>query len=133
MVSLKIIDPYNEYDLAFTYDLRIDNREFFFTSKGFSWRDHVAWIHQAHLIPKFDFYLIMSGDKRAGTIAVEHRESCEFLQNLCIATEFRGKGLARWAITQLMKPNRFIIAQVKPENKKVIKMYKELGFWQVKR
>lgn len=130
--KLRRMRPNSLFDMTFAYDLRVANAKYFFTEEPPLWPDHVSWYAHRCKDPNFDFYLIWTGGVRVGTIAVEHRPECEFLQNLCIKEEFRGYGIARWAITQLMLPGRFIIAQVKPSNKHVIKMYQDLGFWRVR-
>ena len=130
--NLRRVDNKNIYDQSFTFTLRNDNRSSFFYDCEIKWMDHVKWLEQDGTRPDFDFFIIEWYGERAGTIAVEHRKDCEFLQNLCVASWARGHGLARWAIQELMLPNRFIIAQVKPENVSVINMYEELGFWRVK-
>jgi ribosomal protein S18 acetylase RimI-like enzyme len=130
--KLKLINIYDHSDLAFTCNLRNDNREFFFNPDHIDWFSHCQWLSDKNRQKDFEFFIIWVGRKRAGTIAVEHRDSCNFLQNLCISSEYRGRGLAKWAIQQLMKKGKFTVAQVKPDNKKVIKMYTELGFWRVK-
>jgi ribosomal protein S18 acetylase RimI-like enzyme len=124
---------YEHEDIRFAFDLRNANAANFFYSKPLEWLDHVVWCTEVRDNERgdFDFYILEVTGKRAGTIGVEHRQDCEFLQNLCVHEWARGQGLAKWAICQLMKPGRFIIAQVKPSNKHVIKMYEELGFWRV--
>lgn len=132
-VKLKKIDITNYKEMEFALKLRNDNADYFFRSAKVDWWDHVKWFRSNASNTAFEFFIIMCNNKRAGTLAVEHRASCEFLQNLCVHKDFRGRGLAKKAITKLMKPNRFIVAQVKSDNRKVIKMYDDLGFWQVKR
>lgn len=127
--SLRRINMYGTDDIAFATALRNQNRAAFFDDRTISFTESYNW-HQSQA--DRDFYIIWLGNRRAGTIAVQHREDCEFLQNLCVDEWARGRGIARWAICQLMKPGRFIIAQVKPDNKHVIKMYEELGFWRVR-
>ena len=129
---LRKIDVGNINDTMFAFRLRNVNSKAFFNSKQLNWEDHIRWLTKATARPDFDFYIIEWYEQPAGTLAVEHRKDCEFLQNLCVSEWARGHGLARWAITELMKPNRFIIAQVKPENKSVIRMYEELGFWRAR-
>ena len=51
------------------------------------------------------------------------------MQNLCIVDWARRQGIARWAITQLMLPGRFVVGEIQTSNKHVIKMYQDLGFW----
>lgn len=128
-MKLRKLNRRSYEQIAYVTWLRNMNRQFFFDQRFLPIEDSLRW-HQTQT--DRDFYIIWYGKSIAGTIAVQHLEDCEFLQNLCINEAFRGKGLARWAVTQLMKPGRFIIAQVKPENEKVIKMYEELGFWRVK-
>lgn len=130
--SLRKIDVGNINDTMFAFNLRNANCKAFFNSKQLNWEGHVQWLTKAVANPDFDFYIIEWYEQPAGTLAVEHRKDCEFLQNLCVSDWARGHGLARWAIQELMLPNHFIIAQVKPENVSVINMYEELGFWRVK-
>ena len=127
--SLKKLNRHSYEQIAFVTWLRNENRLAFFDEKYVFIEDSLRW-HQTQT--DRDFYIIWYGKQMAGTLAVQHLKDCEFLQNLCINETFRGKGLAKWAVTKLMKPGRFIIAQVKPSNKHVIKMYEELGFWRVK-
>ena len=119
------------HGLGFAYFLRNENAALFFHNKKVSWKEHLQWFRGRSRDPQFEFFIIWWHGQRVGTIGVEHRKDCEFLQNLCIVGSARGNGLARWAITQLMLPHRFIVAQVKPSNRSVIKMYQELGFWKV--
>lgn len=130
--DLKLIrlDIHTE-DLEFSFVLRNSNREFFFDSKPLTYLQHLAWHKRKLDDPFFGFFIIWKGNHRVGTIALEHRPECTFLQNLCIHKDYRGQGIAKWAIKQLMRKNRFIVAQVKPDNVNVIKMYEELGFWKV--
>lgn len=127
-----------EADLRFAWRLRNANREFFFNSELISWEQHTLWWLSQLKRLDFQFYIIWRNGHRAGTIAHEEKWMREagywlvFLQNLCIAEKYRGHGLAKWAIKELMRRNRFIIAQVKPDNKHVIRMYEELGFWRVR-
>lgn len=130
-LRLKRLNPDDNYDIRFATALRNQNRHAFFDDRQVGLADSRDWFYRHRW--ERDFYIIWVDQSRAGTIAVQHLKECEFLQNLCVHPNFRGCGLARWAIIQLMKPNRFIIAQVKPDNKHVIRMYEELGFWRVKR
>ena len=130
--KLRNINAWGFDDTYFTFDLRNKNKDFFFDTQELHWDCHVEWLRSKASNPAFNFYIILCDNERAGTIAVEHRDSCEFLQNLCVDEKFRGRGLAKFAITALMKPGRFIVAQVKTDNSHVIKMYQSLGFWKVK-
>ena len=129
---LSISDP----GLHFAYTLRNANAEFFFYGKKVTWVQHTEWfINCSKYHPEFEFFIIWQRklrdirELRVGTIAVEHRKDCEFLQNLCIVDWARRQGIARWAITQLMRPGRFVVGEIQTSNKHVIKMYQDLGFW----
>jgi len=119
--------------MEFALRLRNENADYFFKAAKVDWWGHTKWFKKKAEDQTFEFFIIKQGYVNVGTLAVEHRPTCEFLQNLCIDTSYRGKGIAKQAIKLLMVPRRFIIAQVKSDNKKVIKMYEKLGFWQVKR
>lgn len=119
--------------IDYIWKLRNAHTQFFFYNKPINWTHHYSWAAHRLNDPAFDFYLIMLGRKRIGTIAVEHRPDCEFLQNLIVEEQYRGRGIAKWAIRQLMKPNRFIVGQAWPTNKAMLKAYEQLGFWRVRR
>lgn len=132
-LELDILNPRNKRQLEFTFRLRNENAQFYFDSNELDWDKHVTWMLEKYADIDYYFYLIRKGNNMVGTIAFRYEgEHCRFLQNLCVDKPYRGQGIAKKVIKMLMKPKMFIMAQVKPDNKKVIRMYQELGFWKVK-
>ena len=120
-------------DIQFLVDLRNQHREFFFDSNPVTFEQTLRWVRQ--FSPVRRLFILWFNGQRVGTIGYRQLDVGEYrlrwLENLAILPEFQGLGLAKWMLEQMQEPGMFVLAQVFSSNRKVLRLYKEMGFMRV--
>lgn len=81
-----------------------------------------------------DFYSVVHEGEIVGMIGRYLEDARDYIHGFCIAAPYRGKGLGRQALLQMVDicrkadPARQIMLEVETENENALKLYKSCGF-----
>lgn len=132
------LEPLDPSGLEFIRSLRNANRQWFFHSEPIDYKQHLAWYRK--YLDSFNlFWVIWYEGVKVGSINRKFikwtRDGWPIYEigNLMILPAYRKHGLmldAMQMVTSLDK-QAFYVAQVKPNNRASLALFKRAGFWRV--
>ena len=119
--------PLARADLETVRLLRNQNREAFFDSREILPDQQLAWFDHLHLQP-IAFYVIEEDGRVVGTVSVKEQPDGHEVGNLTLAPAYRGRGLMRSAVAQLVAAPGDYFTEVKPGNAASLRVFRATGF-----
>lgn len=74
------------------------------------------------------YKIIYCDNKKVGCVLVIKKENEALLKEIYIEADYRGKGIGKSILRDILNSNRIVCLWVYKENTKTIELYKKLGF-----
>lgn len=120
-----VLRPATEADAKqlFEWTNEAETRKNSFSSEPVLWENHVAWLEKKLADRNCLFFILLNGEKLAGTIRLDaDPETKSGVISYSIDKDFRGKGLGSKLLALAEEEGRrfglqYLLGSVKPENK----------------
>lgn len=123
----------NENDIKKVFDLSNEDkvRQYSFNKEKIKWDDHTKWFNERIKNTNEPFYIVEDNNGNfIAQVRIDKKE--ETTISVSITEQFRGRGLARYIISECSEKSGFrnIIAYVKSENQASLKSFIKAGYKQ---